>query len=240
MKKTLQQLFVLAAFVAAPMTMNAQVGEGKAVPGELVHQFIPKAFTYDGKNYLYGRKSNREDNTTAMTIYNDELEVVKSFTLPDGSFGCYFLDLDDNSTPEKAFEITQTLFNADEKYEAVMPLKDERGKTIGFRVVSEDGTELQSITFDVTDPYLWDDDFTVMKINGKFYMLFEVDSKSESVTYTIFYSINRQTNEIKAVKNIPGKFAGRFSLDGRRQEKMQRGVNIVRQSDGTAKKVLVK
>jgi hypothetical protein len=42
------------------------------------------------------------------------------------------------------------------------------------------------------------------------------------------------------VKNIPGKFAGRFSLDGRRQEKMQRGVNIVRQSDGTAKKVLVK
>ena len=235
MKKTLQQLFVLAAFVAAPMTMNAQVGEGKVFPRNLSDHFIPKAFTYDGKNYLYARKYNLEDNTTAMTIYNDELEVVKSFTLPGGSLSCSFLDLDDNSAPNSSSEVTQTLFNADEKYEYVMPIKD-----IGFRVVSEDGTELQSITFDVTDPYLWDDGFYLMKINGKFYMLFEVDSKSESVTYTIFYSINPQTNEVKAVKNIPGKFAGRFSLDGRRQEKMQRGVNIVRQSDGTAKKVLVK
>ena len=240
MKKTLQQLFVLAAFVAAPMTMNAQVGEGKVFPGNLTDHFIPKAFTYDGKNYLCGRERNSLEMTTTLTIYNDELEIVKSFTLPSANVeNIYFADLDDNQNPDYPFYASQTLFNADEKYEAVLPLKDESGSEIGFSIVSEDGTELQSVKVEVPGMKTkYVEDIMVFKINGKYYLAAYV---SDYNTYnTIFYSINRQTNEIKAVKNIPGTFAGRFSLDGRRQEKMQRGVNIVRQSDGTAKKVLVK
>lgn len=52
MGNTLKQMLVLAALVAAPITMNAQIGEGKAVPGDATWQSIPKAFTSDGKSYL--------------------------------------------------------------------------------------------------------------------------------------------------------------------------------------------
>ena len=239
-------MLVLAVLVAAPVTMNAQLGEGKVVPGNLTYNFIPKAFTYDGQNYLYGREHNSEDKTTTLTIYNDELEVVKSFTLPsDDVKSIYFADLDENQNPDYSFHALQTLFNADEKYEAVLPLEDESGNKIGFRVVSEDGTELQSVKFEVPDMgRLYMSNASILKINGKYYFAIAigVDNAKDGnyYTYTIFYSINPQTNEIKAVKSIPGSFAGQFSLDGRRQEKMQRGVNIVRQSDGTMKKVLVK
>lgn len=243
MGNTLKQMLVLAALVAAPITMNAQIGEGKAVPGDATWQSIPKAFTSDGKSYLYSGDDSFDDNdnyTCTYTIYNDELEEVKSLTVNAYASEGSFIDLDDNSTPDIEFKITQTLFNADDKYETVQSLYDEEKTCIGFRIVSDDGTELQTVKPELPDlPKIeCESDYEIMKINGKFY--FVAEGSANYKTYTFFYSITPQTSEIKAVKSIPGSFAGQFSLDGRRQAKLQRGVNIVRQSDGTTKKLLVK
>lgn len=244
MGNTLKQMLVLAALVAAPVTMNAQIGEGKAVPGEISYNFIPKAFTVDGKSYLYEKKRNDDGNTTALTIYNDELEAVKSFTLPFGELEeVELIDVDGNSFPNVEMHVSQTLFNADEKYEVMLALEGENGSEDGFQIMSEDGAVLQSVKFEVPDMgRLYIGQVTLIKINDKYYLAIEVDNEKDGnfCTYTIFYSITPQTSEIKAVKSIPGSFAGQFSLDGRRQAKLQRGVNIVRQSDGTTKKLLVK
>lgn len=45
---------------------------------------------------------------------------------------------------------------------------------------------------------------------------------------------------IDADTNLPSKAAETFDLQGRRIDKAQKGINIIRQSDGTTKKVLFK
>lgn len=246
MKKTLKQVLMFVAFMAAPVTMNAQVNEGKTINGNLGWHYIPKVFTYDGVSYIIGYKNDYESGVATVKIYNDELVEIKSFTASSdiGEFEPSVMDLDSNSYLYCSFSASQTLFNTDEKYEYMLPLYEDPEadypKTIGFRVMSEDGTELQSISFDLpnTEKTYFDDDMYVLKINGKYYLVFMGEVGDEDIT--IFYSINPQSTEIKAVANIPASFVGNYSLDGRRQGKMQRGVNILRESDGTAKKVLVK
>ena len=243
MKKTLKQVLVFVAFVATPLVMNAQVNkaESETLLGNLFWQYIPKEFSYDGFSYLYSAKDDSENETT-ITIYDDDLEVVKSFSVASEyqEWDVFCADFDDNTWLEWVVDVTQTLFNADEKYEYMLPLYDENSNIIGFRIMSEDGTELQSVEFDFSGSgnKKINDDVMVLKINGKHYLVFE--GYDDENSFTIFYRIYPQTNEIKAVKSIPASFVGRYTLDGRRQEKMQRGVNIVRQNDGGTKKVLIK
>jgi hypothetical protein len=45
---------------------------------------------------------------------------------------------------------------------------------------------------------------------------------------------------IGAVTNLPSKAAETFDLQGRRISKAQKGINIIRNADGTTKKVLIK
>jgi len=247
MKKTLKQVLMFVAFMAAPVTMNAQLNEGKTIPEDFGWICVPKAFSYDGVTYLCGRKRDNANKTTTLNIYNDELKAIKSLIIPSRDVDSGILiDFDNNSTTDFSFYASQTLFNADERFEYVLPLYEnpevEYPKTIGFRIMSEDGTELQSVRFDAEADY-WDDDFSILKINEKYYLVFNGEYEDPNGGYnvvTIFYRINPQSTEIKAVANIPASFVGNYSLDGRRQGKMQRGVNILRESDGTAKKVLVK
>ena len=244
MKKTLYQVLALVALVAVPMTLNAQVGEGKIFEGKItLYEGIPGAFTSDGMSYIYSRERNRDDHTTTFTIYNDELESVKSFTMASEEvFETTFMDFDQNIT-DWEFHLSQTIFNADEKYEAIVPLYDENSNQVGVRIVNEDGDVVQSLKFDIPNMgSLYINGPTFLKINGKYYLHFNVENRidGKDVYYTLFYRFNPQTNEIKAVKSVPGLFTGAYSLDGRRQKKLQRGVNLVRKSDGNTRKVLVK
>lgn len=236
---------MLATFAAMSLTMNAQINEGTAVRGISNYDFaIPKTFTYDGKAYLQSRLQDKNNNTTTFAVYNDELEEIKSFTaasydMPQG----LFYDLDDNTFPDLEFNITQTLFNEDEKFEYLLFTKNGSRKT-GFRIISDDGTELQSVSFNTPDINYWEDDYVVLKINGKFYLTFTGQLENSQGLFAGYgsacYRINPSSTEIKAVANVPISFAGRYTADGRRLTRAQRGINIVRKDDGTTSKVLVK
>lgn len=161
------------------------------------HNFYKDAYTGDWYNY-----DEDEGTRTIEPIYFE------------------FNDYDNNRSVEIGFSISQTLFNNDEKYEALVPKFsqkevianeiDEDGDgvidhrtisvgryTTGFSVVSEDGTELYSIE---TDFQLYLD--VLVKINGKLYIIAEVYNSDDE--YCIFFEINRETSNIKQVAKLKG------------------------------------
>ena len=168
-------------------------------------------------------------------------------------------DFDQSCDDFRTIYLTQTLFNTDEKYEFLMPLysstietgEDDRdvdgvvdfrytstnNSIIGFQIVSEDGTVLQTVNFDgdFTLPDNGKGDVDLLKIHSKLYLCFN------GYTSCLLYSIDSATSSVRmmTMENLSSVPAGGYNLSGR-LTRGEKGVNIIRMSDGTTKKVLVK
>lgn len=242
MKKTLKQVLMLVVFMTAPMTMSAQVKGVQTSYGRL--GYTPRAFTYNGDIGICNHNYT-ENNETVVSVYNEDFEVIKTFTISEKEILAVTecLDFDNDSYPNSYFSFSQTLFNKDDKYEYIAPIYEEDNfHVIGFRIMSEDGTELQNIYLETNDkhPYFDGDNCSILMIKGKIYLKFLLKGGGNGNYINPVYLVDPQTTEVKEVKNMPASFTGNYSLDGRRQARMQRGVNILHESDGTTKKVLVK
>lgn len=207
---------------------------------------IPKDFTF-GKNFYlssspWGVSSSPE--SFPVYVYNDDFEIVKTINVTHGVRRCLYRDFDGNSFPTDndsgTFYLTQTLFNDDEKFEYI------RESSVGvFEIVSEDGTVLQTCKNDDLDG----GPFNIYRMNGKLYLgapcysyLIDDDKGDyeylDKGYYECLYKIDKQTTRIKRVAEIPVPTT-RYSVAGYQLPSTQSGVNIVRQEDGTVKKVLV-
>ena len=167
-------------------------------------------------------------------------------------------DFDQSCDDFRTIYLTQTLFNTDEKYEFLMPLysstietgEDDRdvdgvvdfrytstnNSIIGFQIVSEDGTVLQTVNFDgdFTLPDNGKGDVDLLKIHSKLYLCFN------GYTSCLLYSIDSATSSVRmmTMEKVSSVATGTYSLSGR-ATRGEKGVNIIRMSDGTTKKVLV-
>lgn len=206
---------------------------------------------------------NAEDGTispvyvTYRESFTGEWETVSSNSWKGSEMQhFYFEDYDDNTHPDQGFYLSQTLFNADEKFEYVEPIyeteefisdgydRDGDGEidtrtiqhgvhSTGFRIVSEDGTVLQTINS--TGTMHWGGSGSgIFKINGKIYMVLEDGDE------TVFFKIDRQTTSITRVAEMPVSAKSFFSLSGRKLPSAQRGINIVLNSDGSSSKFIKK
>ncbi|MDE6258886.1 MAG: hypothetical protein K2M53_10950 [Muribaculaceae bacterium] len=95
---------------------------------------------------------------------------------------------------------------------------------LGFDIptgITPDGQYLQGYIyhdFDTTDP-----------TSPAYWVTYVIDTKGVS-----------GVNEVSASTSAPAAVEGIYSLDGQKLEKMTKGINIIRMSDGSAKKVMVK
>lgn len=134
-----------------------------------------------------------------------------------------YINYDNGSDALGGFDISQTLFNKDDKYEALVykysqneVISDERdvdgdgeidhrtisvgGQPNGFSIVSEDGTELYNFVcndLDRASIYIE----SLSKINNKYYFRVKVYNGED---YNIFLEINRETSSIKQVAKLKG------------------------------------
>lgn len=212
---------------------------------------------------------NVEDGTISK-VYVEYSEAYtgdwETIAVEEGDYGSpgikrtYLYDFDNNSWPEESVAFTQTLFNTDERFEYVQYLEEETEwveehdddgdgepdyriihhgwKEAGFRIMSEDGTVLQAIRHDgylVSDKEVW-----VCKLNDKLYIVANYWNPEGGGRETVFYKIDQQTTSVNRVKAVPASAKLIYSLDGRQQPTMQRGVNVVRDGDGAVKKVMKK
>ena len=187
--------------------------------------------------------------------YTGEWETVNSSSWEDsGMQKLYFEDYDDNSHPDQGFLLSQTLFNDDDKFEYVVcsyvaedringeydrdddGMIDERNvehgwKVTGYDIMSEDGTVLFSIE---SDKYFDWGESGVIKLNGKYYFLLTDGDETD------FYKIDKQSAGISKVNALSGLKKQVFGTDGKARHSMQRGINIIRNEDGTVIKRVLK
>ena len=187
------------------------------------------------------------------TRYTGEWETIYRYSYDDrGIRELYFEDYDNNSHPDQGFYLSQTLFNDDEKFEYIEALMEQTEtewvggeydrdgdgladrrrlshgwSKIGYKIMSEDGTMLYSITSSA-------DIHGIIQLNGKRYLVLQQYGESQ------FFRINSASSSVSEVNTLPGSAKMIFGTDGRRRQTMEKGINIVREEDGSVKKMLVK
>ena len=181
-----------------------------------------RSFVVSGYKHIYKysdryRKYTDEGIPTEVWIDGSSREFYEGKIVDP-----YLTDYDEYSGPGEGFFISQTLFNTDEKYEYIRYEYDDNavevvyesdrdgdgitdyrtdqlgGKRIGFSIVQEDGTVLQTIKTKNDPIYLW-----ILKFNGKLYLVAQEKAGQTSnggdiLTHSI-YRIDQQANSIKQV-----------------------------------------
>lgn len=246
MKQNVKVILVIATLMALPMMAIAQ--QITSWPG-----MMPKQFSFDNKAKLTGLVES--DGNLMLNIYNSELGVEKTIVIEgvestffeeDCAFGL-LIDIDEDFYNEGiCIEVTQTLFNDDEKYEYILPIRVEneahREIIVGFRIMSEDGAELNRFYVDNYENLL-KGDFSIwivgiIKYGDNTYLI--VRKADYGDYYCYYFKVDRKATSVKAVTNMPAAITGHFSLDGKRQSSPRRGINITRHSDGTVSKYIKK
>lgn len=171
-------------------------------------------------------------------------------------------DFDQSCDDFRKVYLSQTIFNTDDKYEYLLPIISTNNKSheedrdgdgqidmkeawsnanvTGFKVVSETGAILQTVNFE--NGFYIDDlskmEVDLLKINGKLYLSFEGYTDDIYKAFLI-YSIESTTNGVRMMTMEKVSATKSYNLSGR-PSNGEKGINIIRLSDGTIKKVLVK
>lgn len=163
-------------------------------------------------------------------VYDTNLEKVRSFAInPANAPGelkrLHYTDYWRNRFPkDQYFYFTQKLFNYDLKFEYI----------IGSTVYNEDGEVVLTLPSAKYDYYMVglgtdDDSYPAL------YLI--PDNNDGTDTY---YRIDRTVSKVEYVRTMAAPGREVYDTEGRRLPAPQRGVNIIRESDGSTGKYLVK
>lgn len=227
--------------------------------------------TIENVSYNYTSKSEERewvyDETTGKSSKTGEWRANdNSYTNYAGLITLYLNDFDQSCDDFRSICLTQTLFNTDERYEYLLPVittssssgewdtdgdgqidtksTSTSAKMTGFKIMSETGAILQTVTFDDGFySYSHKSEFDLLKVNGKLYLLFGgyVDEGEDRPSAYLIYAIETNSSSASVRKQTMGtaSVAARYTLDGRLTNG-EKGINIIRMEDGTTKKVFVK
>ena len=217
----------------------------------------------------YEASYDREDKQNVVSLYDSDFSCIKTINCPNGIYEVIIIDADQdagyNNYSDPMPFVTQTLFNDDEKYEYLAPIKTEyvnheyhetgsqgqdtivvytKRVSHGLQVCSEDGSTLATILND-------DNDYSYRALgiihlpcedsdNGKSYLCVKRHDEKGGDIFDI-YSIQPQTSSVKYVTSkkvaSPSKY---YDISGRKLSQPTKGINIVQMTDGTAKKIINK
>lgn len=214
----MKKIYLSAILMAMSVAVNAQTP--KSVSGNYF-SIVPNVFCYDEKACIVVPSGNQ------IRIYNDEIEFIRQFIFFGELLYMVPTDYDNGTYVDRSLYATQTLFNTDEKFEYLVAVKNSDEETTGFKIMSENGTTLQTIMFEEVSGWF---EVRLIKINDKKYLNIN----------NYFYRIDSETSSVKPVNALPVSIVRNYSIDGRPQPTPRRGINISRQSDGTVKKYVVK
>ena len=166
-----------------------------------------KEVTASGQSIAYTLEWHQEGYYSAK-LYNDGFDEIRSLSVYTGSdegFAIPLIDLDESSVSDAVnycFFLTQTLFNNDDKFEFVRPVrKDEvyKYKYSAFEIVNEDNEVLTTI-YSPTDS---ESSYPrILKWNDRYY--FGIYSETED--YTCFwniYLIEKETSSVRKINAAP-------------------------------------
>ncbi len=155
---------------------------------------IPPVFSYGNHSEFYTWNEIGYDEYS-FSVLDENFEVKNSFTTQ-----CIVVELNINGVlGDNPLHLTQTLFNNDEKCEYLRGTRNEEGKTVGFSIVSEDGTVLKEVSFNFAIDYCYP---TVFLLSDKCYLSFELtlyNDNNERERYSLIYEIERDVPSTPSV-----------------------------------------
>lgn len=202
MKKLFLSIFVSCICVSS----IAQIVES---PIKIMNGFeayltaTPKSFSYNNVPILHV-VNNDNNGTTKISIYDDEFTEIKTIKHTKEIAKIVFYDWDNDNImyEDQGFELSQTLFNTDKKYEFIEVVRDNTTEDIkAFNIISEDGVVLQSLI--VEEEFYYYDWVDIIKINNKYYLGISYED-DEYISYTRFYKINKETETLIKSATIEG------------------------------------
>lgn len=146
----------LTMFMAAA-GLQAQTVNHVVTLGNDDDYFIPAEYSADGKSHIvsmdfFGDDYDDNNDFNKICIYDDDLNIIKSFNIPFNpgiyeEIGCFNYNTGLSYT-DLNMAVTQTLFNNDENYEYISPIRTSNAidDMTGFKIVSDNGEVLQTIT----------------------------------------------------------------------------------------------
>lgn len=190
-------------FIISAMTImvgaNAQTMIG---PGPSPYAYsIPAEFSANNQTNL----AIVNENGT-MAIYNNNLTQIQSFPLPqidnNSRLRWEIVDFDGPYVENGRVVITQTLFNNDNEYEFLVIFFDEEThNTQGGAIVSQNGSILwtwHASGDNIGEPF-------IVKWGGQYYIVANEENpeQPEEILNSTWYRIDRQTQSISRVDNVP-------------------------------------
>ena len=210
MKKTILMSAILAAVCAGA---SAQVSGQTEISGDL--EFIPGEISPDGVPHaeiaLWDGNDEPSANNNTINVYDENMNLVKSIAVKMEEFeegetykiyneasGQWEIKDENYSTKTYGPEniglepydgvytyLTQRVFNDDDAYEYIMPLREtvitegesysrKEARITGFSIMSENGNTLQTVNFSDDDNYQYCD-FSLYKLGNNVYLVAEAD-----------------------------------------------------------------
>lgn len=216
-------LFV--AFMAALLPAYAQTKVGE-IDNELAF-IIPSVFTLNGHAYigneLQSPHQSGEDYDVTMRIYNNQFQIVDSLVhrynyhnagkpyFSNFSGSCAFWNLNELTISPYIIAFTQNLFNSDNMFEFFTENYRflDKQELISLSIKQTNGNILDSITPDYYEGYYaCDVGPNFIMWNGIVYLTVEwiyktLSYPSSYLQRTDFYQINRTTQSIQRVSELP-------------------------------------
>lgn len=226
----MKKFFVSTIIALACVGASAQVETTPVKLGDGYMYGIPDPYTYNEEYKMVFVEFDGDKNAGNMRVYDGELNLVKDIKVTEEPLHLESKDMTDGGFQGATVFLTQTLFNDDEKYEYVVGIPDESdsygGRISGFKIVSEDGTVLQTISFGMgasSEPDIigWG--------LGNRYLAFEMYEDNESWNSSLnLYKINKSADPSKvSVATAPV----RISVSPRVAERSQ-DITVVAEGEG--------
>ncbi len=215
LRRLVLRSFALSAFLlAGTVSASAQLdltNVGILPTDDSGLAYCPSLFSYGNKTYFFEQSYySYDENIYSYKVYDSKFNNVRQITLKNNPRYLDYHDFDQSfgfgGNFISGIAFTQTLFNNDDKFEAIVVNQGADNRVTGFSVVQEDGKVLFTTQLEYCDY------FYIFKIDNSYFLA--VHGYESEGFY--LYSIDREgssSSGLTFVKKIKGMSVSPTVLD---------------------------
>ena len=223
----MKKLFISTMMALACIGANAQI---ETTPLKTLGRYlygIDEQFLYDaGTQYVVSVEYSEDRTAATMRVYDNEFNLKKTITPGSRPSNLDVHVLNANSADYTIY-LTQTLFNDDEKFEYL--IEPGSGTPTELKVVSEDGTVLQTLKFPAGVEVYRGDGIGLFVMGSNKYLRIGKSVDENGNEYINLYKINKDAKDPSKVSIATAPM--RVSVSPRMASRNQ-DINVVAEGNG--------
>ena len=222
----MKKLFISTMMALACIGANAQI---ETTPLKTLGRYlygIDEQFLYDaGTQYVVSVEYSEDRTAATMRVYDNEFNLKKTIT-PESVPSALHVQMLNANSADYTIYLTQTLFNDDEKFEYL--IEPGSGTPTELKVVSEDGTVLQTLKFPA-GVEVYRDEIDLFVVGSNKYLRIGVSVDENGNEYMNLYKINKDAKDPSKVSIATAPM--RVSVSPRMASRNQ-DINVVAEGNG--------